>query len=110
MERHPDASRERRDRLAAVAVQFCQPCDDGTQDRGDADGVQPRQHDIDRGAGAVAGDKHRELLRRQAPLGGRATPRAGRPWQIGAFALEEFRDERLTRLDEARAGMPVCRA
>jgi hypothetical protein len=72
----PGAPRERRDRLAAVAAQLRRPGDDRTQGRGDAGGVETRQDGIDGCAGAVAGDDHRNLLGRQAPLCRRAAPLA----------------------------------
>ena len=71
-----------------------------TQSRRDAGGVEMRQDGIDGGAGAVAGDDDRDLLRRQAPLAGLAAPLARCPRKVAALALEGFQDERLVRLND----------
>jgi hypothetical protein len=66
---------------------------DAAQGLGDAGRVETRQHGIDGRTAAVAGNHDRDLLHRQPPLGGLATPLARGPRKVSAFAFEQFKNE-----------------
>jgi len=76
------------------------PDDHAAQGLGDGGGVETRQDGVDCRTAAVAGNHDRDLLHRQAPLGGFAAPLACGPRKIGAFALEGLQNERLIGLDD----------
>src|SRR5271166_1707298 len=100
VERQPGAPREGDDRRSAVAAQLRRPDDHAAQGLGDGGGVETRQDGVDCRTAAVAGNHDRDLLHRQAPLGGFAAPLACGPRKIGAFALEGLQNERLIGLDD----------
>ena len=91
MELDPGAPSECGDRCTSIAAQFRWPGNDLPERDRDAGGVEPRQNGIDGRASAVAGDDDRDLLRRQAPLGGFAARLRGARGRSRRLPLKDSR-------------------
>ena len=88
------------DRLAAIAAQLVGRRDDAGERGGDRGPVEFGQNRIGGGAVSVAGDQYRDLLRRQASLGGFSASLARGAREIGPLALERLQDKGLIRFDD----------